>query len=101
MRRIALATAAALPALDEDGPALVAALAERGVSAVPTIWDDGAVAWDAYDAVVVRSTWDYVPRRNAFLAWAERVGSLTSLWNAPALLRWNTDKRYLAELRAL
>lgn len=46
---------------------------------------------------MVRSTWDYVPRREAFLAWAERVASLTTLCNPPDVIRWNTDKRYLQD----
>jgi glutathione synthase/RimK-type ligase-like ATP-grasp enzyme len=45
--------------------------------------------------VVVRSTWDYPDRREAFLAWAE---SLPHVLNPPEVLRWNTDKRYLEEL---
>jgi len=45
--------------------------------------------------VVVRSTWDYVSRREEFLAWAEGVPRLA---NPAAVLRWNTDKRYLARL---
>lgn len=48
--------------------------------------------------MVVRSTWDYPPRRDAFLDWADRVARVTKLANPPDLLRWNTDKRYLREL---
>lgn len=62
------------------------------------IWDDDAVDWNGYDAVVLRSTWDYTARRDEFVAWAERVGD--RLHNPPAVVRWNSDKRYLAELRA-
>ena len=51
----------------------------------------------AYDLVVVRSPWDYADRLEEFLAWAESVGP-EKLRNAPEILRWNTDKRYLAEL---
>jgi glutathione synthase/RimK-type ligase-like ATP-grasp enzyme len=59
------------------------------------VWDDDAVDWARFDLVIVRSTWDYPDRRDAFLAWAE---SLTRVLNSPAVLRWNTDKRYLATL---
>jgi glutathione synthase/RimK-type ligase-like ATP-grasp enzyme len=45
--------------------------------------------------VVVRSTWDYPGRRDEFLAWAE---SVPRVLNSPEVLRWNTDKRYLATL---
>jgi glutathione synthase/RimK-type ligase-like ATP-grasp enzyme len=46
--------------------------------------------------VVVRDTWDYVDRLEEFLAWADAVPRLA---NPAAVLRWNTDKRYLRALR--
>ena len=49
-----------------------AALADAGLRPEPAVWDDPAVDWSSYGAVLVRSTWDYVPRRDAFLAWARR-----------------------------
>ncbi|WP_159792245.1 ATP-grasp domain-containing protein [Puerhibacterium puerhi] len=94
-RRVALVTCAELPDLDTDDKPLVAALAERGVTAEPVVWDDADVDWDAYGLAVVRSTWDYSARRDEFVAWAERVPRLA---NPAAVLRWNTDKRYLRAL---
>lgn len=98
--RIALATCAALPQLDPDDAPLLAALAARGVDARATVWDDPAVDWAGFDLVVVRSTWDYTERLPEFLSWAERVSQLTTLVNPVEVLRWNTDKRYLADLAA-
>lgn len=99
--RVALATAAALPRLDaEDGPPLLTALAGRGVAAEPAVWDDPAVDWAAYELIVIRSTWDYSPRREGFVAWAESVAAQTRLANPASVIRWNTDKRYLAALAA-
>lgn len=98
--RIALATSAEFPDLDEDGPVLRAALSGRGLAAEPAVWTDARVDWSSYDLVVVRSTWDYAPRRDEFLAWADRVGAATRLVNAPDVLRWNTDKAYLRDLAA-
>jgi glutathione synthase/RimK-type ligase-like ATP-grasp enzyme len=92
---VALATCAEVPDGDEDAPALTAALAARGVDARPAVWDATKVDWSAFDLVVVRSTWDYPDRLEEFLAWAE---SVPRLLNAPEVLRWNTDKRYLAAL---
>lgn len=94
-RRVALVTSAQLPDLDADDRPLIPALAERGVTAEPVVWDDPDVDWDAYDLAVVRSTWDYSARRDEFVAWAERVPRLV---NPAAVLRWNTDKRYLRAL---
>lgn len=98
--RIALATVAQGWAEDDDAPALVAALEAAGAWAGPAEWDDPAVDWAAFDLVVVRSTWDYAERPDEFVAWAHRVGSLTTLINPPAVLEWNIDKRYLGALAA-
>jgi len=98
--RIALATAREARGLDPDEPLLLAALAAAGIAAEPAVWDDPAVEWGAFDLVLVRSTWDYPPRREAFLRWAEAVAEATLLVNDPALLRWTTDKRYMEDLTA-
>ena len=98
MPKLALATAIASFALDEDLPPLMAACAEAGIDATPLAWDDPTVSWARFDAVLLRSTWDYMDRREEFLAWCARVAAIVPLWNAPDVVRWNTDKRYLAEL---
>jgi glutathione synthase/RimK-type ligase-like ATP-grasp enzyme len=90
--RVALATCAALPDGDADDAELPAAFGGASFA----VWDDPAVDWEAFDLVVVRSTWDYQDRRDRFLDWARRVGP--RLVNPPAVLAWNTDKRYLREL---
>ncbi|WP_298988590.1 RimK family alpha-L-glutamate ligase [uncultured Pseudokineococcus sp.] len=97
---VLLATCRDLPDLDAEGQGLLRALRGRGADARPAVWDDGGEDWAAADLVVVRSTWDYVPRRADFLAWAERVAAVTALDNPPDLLRWSTDKTYLEDLRA-
>ena len=60
-------------------------------------WDDSEADWASYDLVVVRGTWDYVPRRAEYLAWAASVPRLA---NPAQVLRWNTDKSYLGRLAA-
>ena len=95
--RVALVTAAQWPDLDDDGPELLAALDRAGVDGSPVVWDDRSVDWSSYDLSVVRSTWDYVPRREEFLAWAAGVPRLA---NPAEVLSWNTDKRYLGQLAA-
>jgi hypothetical protein len=97
MPRVALATAAHLPELDEDGPLLLAALADAGVAAEVQVWDDPSVDWSAYDLVVIRTTWDYSARRSEFLAWARSVPRLA---NPASVVEWNTDKSYLGRLAA-
>lgn len=72
-------------------------LAGRGIEVEFVAWDDPEADWESFDLAVIRSTWDYTGRLEEFLAWADRVGS-ERLRNVPDLIRWNTDKRYLAEL---
>ncbi|MFD7999234.1 ATP-grasp domain-containing protein [Streptomyces mirabilis] len=84
--------------LDRDLPVLRAALEGAGAEAVVGYWDDPDVDWAAFDLVVIRSTWDYSWRVAEFVAWAERCGKLTRLANPAAVVRWNTDKRYIGDL---
>jgi glutathione synthase/RimK-type ligase-like ATP-grasp enzyme len=93
--RIALATCADFPDLFTDDEPLRAALLARGAVPVPAVWDDASVEWASFDLVVVRSTWDYVERRDAFVAWARAVPRLA---NSARVVEWNTDKTYLRGL---
>jgi len=95
---IVLATCAALPELDLDDQQLAHALKAADVPFEIQVWDDPAVDWGKYAMCVIRSTWDYVPKRDQYVAWAETVASQTALWNPAPLIRWNTDKTYLREL---
>lgn len=97
--RIALATCKELPDLDADDHVYVAALRARGVTVTLPCWDDDPASIGDVDAVIVRSTWDYSERRDAFVAWAAAVDARTRLLNPSAVIRWNTDKqRYLTDL---
>ena len=96
--RIALVSVAAARPLDEDLAPLLDALHAAGAVAEVADWDDAALDWSGYDLAVLRSTWDYTDRLPDFLAWAARAATRTRLLNPPEVLRWNTDKHYLAEL---
>ncbi|MGA5317405.1 ATP-grasp domain-containing protein [Streptomyces pseudogriseolus] len=102
MVRVALVTCADGPdvAEDRDLPVLVRALNDAGAQASAEVWDDGRVDWARFDLAVIRSTWDYSWRAAEFTAWAERCGALARLANPADVVRWNTDKRYLADLAA-
>ncbi|MEM9172624.1 MAG: hypothetical protein AAGA84_07965 [Pseudomonadota bacterium] len=54
--------------------------------------------WSDYDAVIVRSTWDYQRHLGDFFKTLEKIASCTRLANPLPLMRWNCDKRYLSEL---
>ena len=94
--RIALATCDVVPAEFDDDERLAEALRRRGASVEFASWDAAGVEWDGFDLVVVRSTWDYTSRPEEFVSWARSIGG--RLQNAPELLAWNADKRYVADL---
>ena len=94
-RRVAIATCEDLY-VDPDTPLLLEALASVGLECELLAWDDPNASWDRFDATVIRSTWDYAPRRVEFLEWAS---SVPNLCNSLELITWNTDKHYLRSLQ--
>lgn len=57
--------------------------------------------WERYEAVVIRSTWDYHKHPGEFLAVLEEIGrSGVRLANPLELVRWNARKTYLRDLEA-
>ncbi|MGK0274685.1 MAG: glutathione synthase/RimK-type ligase-like ATP-grasp enzyme [Ilumatobacter sp.] len=98
---IALVTATAAAGLDSDLEPLRRAFVDRNVPVEVADWDDASVDWARFDAVVLRSTWDYVDRFDEFIAWLDRIESLTRVVNGRRAIDWNIDKHYLAELAAV
>ena len=95
---IALVTAREARDLDEDLPPLRRALLDAGAQVHIVDWDDAAADWSKYSMALLRSAWDYVPRLPEFLDWARRTSQSTLLLNPVPVVRWNTDKHYLADL---
>jgi hypothetical protein len=98
--RLALATRADLPTWEVDDRHLHHALQQLGVPFAQPVWDDPAVDWARFTAVLVRTTWDYQDKLPAFLAWSRRVAAVTRLDNPAAVVAWNTHKHYLRQLEA-
>jgi hypothetical protein len=94
---VAIATCAAQPLPDAENRLLVDALRGRGVAVSAVPWSlPPPGGWDAFDAVVVRATWDYTARLADFERWTLAIGA--RLHNAPDVIAWNADKRYLFDL---
>ncbi|NVJ71494.1 MAG: hypothetical protein HWE08_14135 [Alphaproteobacteria bacterium] len=77
---------------------LTAAFEARGGKVTDVSWDDKDANWSSFDAVMIGTTWDYWDRLEEFLEALEEIEKQTPLFNAPALVRWNIDKRYLRDL---
>ncbi len=96
--RLAIATCNAVPAWECDDRPFHADLAERGIEAAQVPWEEAGADWGAFDACLIRTTWNYQEHREDFVAWAERVAAKTALWNPLPVVRWNTHKSYLRDL---
>ncbi len=95
---IGLITAREARGLDEDLPPLEAAMRNAGLQTRIVDWDDREAEWASFDLALLRSTWDYTDRLREFLLWVDEAASRTIVLNPPPVVRWNTDKHYLAEL---
>ena len=98
---MAVAASARYPDLRDDWPIQRDAMAALGLYATPEVWTDERVRWGDFDLVVANGAWDNIHRPAEFLEWVGLVADTgVPLVNAPATLRWNIDKRYLADLEA-
>jgi len=95
---VALVTARPARGLDEDESPLYLALQTAGCTVEIAEWDDPKIDWASFDIALLRSAWDYAERVTEFLAWVEKASKLTHVLNPLAVVRWNTDKHYLAQL---
>jgi len=101
MKRVAFLSMDDLTDFVADDDLLVAPLAEAGWNVLMSPWRDRSIDWSGFDAVLVRSPWDYQQAPAEFLATLDRIEALgTPLANSAAHARWNFDKRYLFELEA-
>jgi len=99
--RVALITCEKFANLYEDDLLLVSALEDLGISAVPAVWSRADIDWSSFDALVMRTPWDYFERADEFRSWLdERIASGILMCNAREILDWNFDKGYLQDLAA-
>lgn len=62
-------------------------------------WNRPQVNWSQYEAVVIRSPWDYQKQPDQFLKVLEEIeASSAALFNPLEVCRWNMNKSYLRDL---
>ena len=100
-RKIALVTYHQAPQLTVDDTLAIAPLKQFDIEVTPAIWNDPNVNWKQFDAVVVRSCWDYHRQPRHFCQWLDRLqAQQVTLWNSAEIIRWNMNKKYLQDLAA-
>lgn len=99
MRKIALATSHEFSDLTRDDRLVLNKLLYCGVDVEPVVWDSKDMAWNQFDALFIRSCWDYHKRYDDFFRWIDLMSSEgVVVFNNPDILRWNSKKNYLLEL---
>ena len=83
-----------------DDEHAIAPLASLGWEVSTVSWRQTAVPWDRFDAVIIRSTWDYWNDVPAFLDILGQINRQTRLANPLDLVHWNLAKTYLLDLEA-
>lgn len=79
-----------------------APLAELGWQVTDLPWRQTEVPWGEFDAVVIRSPWDYWDDAAAFMAVLEDIDrSPARLGNPLSVVRWNVEKTYLRQLEGM
>ncbi len=102
MKRVAFVTQSAQPNLNDSDALVVPLLANKGVVVEAKPWDDTSVDWRVYDAVILRSAWNYHLHPSQFQAWLARLTATgIRVWNRQSVIGRNTNKLYLFELEAL
>jgi glutathione synthase/RimK-type ligase-like ATP-grasp enzyme len=99
VRRICFVTCRTWPDISDSDRLVQRALEARGATVEARPWNAPGADWDGFDAIVLRSNWDYHFEPDAFLDWLDRLERAGGrVWNPPALVRWNLTKAYLLDL---
>lgn len=85
----------------EEDRVLLAELTRRRIESGMIFWDGPEVDHAQIEACVVRSVVNHVDRPDEYLAWADKVSTVTQLWNPAAVARATIGKGYLRELASL
>ncbi|MCF6140833.1 hypothetical protein L1S34_06000 [Flavobacterium sp. K77] len=97
--KIALLTCEKLTHLNPEDQPLIPALAQHGITAIPTIWSDKTIDWTTFDYLIFRNTWDYFEKESEFRAWLDHIEQLgIKTLNSIELVKQNIHKFYLRDL---
>src|SRR6056297_4049332 len=99
MPRCAFLTMDSLDEFEVYDDLLLKPLSQLGWSVDMVSWRDRQVDWNTFEAVIIRSPWDYQQDVQLFMQVLEEIDqSSARLENPLDLVKWNIDKTYLREL---
>jgi glutathione synthase/RimK-type ligase-like ATP-grasp enzyme len=99
--KLGLITSQAWPTLIDGDKPIIGLLARHDIVALPLVWDDESIDWQGFDALVMRSPWDYFEKYPSFSAWLNRIEALgIPTYNSIKTIKYNIDKAYLRDLES-
>ncbi len=82
-----------------DDHLAIGPLAALGWKVDTISWRDRTIDWNEYEAVILRTTWDYQRAPDEFISVLETIErSSARLENPLDIVRWNLNKAYLREM---
>jgi hypothetical protein len=99
MRQICFLSMDCLDGYTYDDDLAIEPLRELGFEVSTISWRDSSVDWNDFEAVIIRTTWDYQKSPAEFLEVLRKIDSSNArLENSLAVVEWNLAKTYLREL---
>ncbi|MBJ6116769.1 hypothetical protein JAO76_01110 [Pontibacter sp. BT310] len=86
---------------DSEDERLYQFLTGKGLPVTWQVWDNENVNWSQFDALIIKSPWDYFDKIAAFYSWLDKVEAAgCKVLNPVKTLRWNADKVYFKAMEA-
>jgi len=93
--QIAFVTYCKEPGLTDDDKVLAQYLSQKDIAVSPALWDDATINWQQFDAIILRSMWDYFERPDEFNQWLDKLKMLNcKVLNPLSVVKWNQNKNY-------
>lgn len=83
-----------------DDDLAVGPLKELGIEVTMLSWRQRTREWSEFQAVVIRTPWDYQSSPNEFLKVLSEIEEQTRLENPLDVVRWNLAKTYLRDMES-
>lgn len=99
MKHVGFVTSAQFPLLTDSDSLTIEPLKKRGIAVEPIIWSSPPPTLGQFDAIIMRSAWDYhtkIEEFNTFLHLIKQ--SNIPLYNPLDIMLWNSNKSYLLDL---
>jgi hypothetical protein len=101
MKRVGFATCLNLGKLTPDDQLAADLLLKQNINVDAVAWDDPSIQWKSFDAVILRSTWNYHRQLPEFLSWLEMLDQASvKVWNSTDIVRGNVSKKYLIDFQS-